>query len=66
MTALPLPPLRHDDPMLDEIRRVKQAVSARVGHDVSRLCRELRQEQEQSTAKVVRRRTPDAGRTTAL
>ncbi len=59
MTALPIPPLRQDDPMLDEIHRVKQAVSARAGHDVARLCRELRDEQERSGAKVVRRRPAD-------
>jgi len=43
------------DPLLDEVRAVKQAVSARAGHDVVRLCRELRLEQGQSTRRVVRR-----------
>ena len=43
------------DPLIDEIRAVKQAVSARAGHDVARLCRELRMEQAQSARRVVHR-----------
>lgn len=43
------------DPLLDEIRVVKQAVSARAGHDVARLCRELQLDQRQSMRRVIRR-----------
>lgn len=43
------------DPLLDEVRAVKQAVSARAGHDVAKLCRELRLEQAQSSRRVVHR-----------
>ena len=31
------------DPLLEEVRAVKEAVSGRAGHDVARLCKELRQ-----------------------
>ena len=36
------------DPLIEEIRAVKQAVSARAGHDVVRLCRELQEDQGQT------------------
>jgi hypothetical protein len=45
----------HSDPFLEEIQAVKQAVSARAGHDVAKLCHELRLEQEQSTRRIVHR-----------
>lgn len=60
MSALPKQPT-YPDPLLDEIHKVKQAVSERAGHDVLRLCRELREEQERSGAQVVRRQRRDPG-----
>ena len=50
------------DPLLDEIRAVKESVSARFGHDVRQLCEHLRREQEKSPLRVVRRkRAPVSG-----
>lgn len=56
MSALPKQPSIYDDPLIEDIRRVKQAVSARAGHDVARLCRELREDQDRCGAKIIRRR----------
>ena len=51
------------DPLLDEIRAVKQSVSAQFGHDVGKLCQHLRREQERSTRRMVHRTPrPDAAR----
>lgn len=49
---------RPRDPLIEEIRRVKDSVSAEVGHDVERLCRDLRREQEAGARRVIRRPRP--------
>jgi hypothetical protein len=57
MTAIiPQPHPRGNDPLLDEIRAVKESVSVRVEHDVARLCQELRRDQEASGRRIVRRK----------
>jgi len=45
------------DPLIDEIRSVKESVSARFGHDIRRLCEHLRQAQEKSGHRLVRRKS---------
>ncbi len=45
------------DPLLDEIRAIKQSISARFDHDVAKLCEHLRREQEASCRRMVRRRS---------
>ena len=55
MKARTKPATGRGDPLLDEIRAVKQAVSARAGHDVAQLCRELRLDQTRSTRRIVHR-----------
>ncbi|MBN1443544.1 MAG: hypothetical protein JXA90_12610 [Planctomycetes bacterium] len=49
-------PEYREDPLLDEIRRVKESVSLQFDHDVVKLCRELRREQEASGKRLIRRR----------
>jgi hypothetical protein len=44
------------DPLIDEIRAIKESVSARAGHDVRRLAAELRREQQASGRRVVSRK----------
>jgi hypothetical protein len=46
------------DPLLDEIRAVKESVSAEFGHDVVKLCQQLRRDQASAGKRVVRRRPP--------
>jgi len=43
----PTPPTRpaHPDPLVDEIRAIKQRISAAAGHDVRTLCTQLEKEQ---------------------
>jgi len=48
------------DPLLDEIRAVKQSVSARFGHDVRKLCDHLRAQQKRSGRRVIRQRRAQA------
>ena len=50
------------DPFLDEIRRMKESVSAAFDHDVRKLCQELRREQEASGRRLIRRKTGAAPR----
>jgi DNA-binding ferritin-like protein (Dps family) len=42
------------DPLLEEIRAIKESISASVGHDVAELCRQLQQDQEKSGHPIVR------------
>ncbi len=48
---------RLPDPLLDEIRAIKMAVSAEFDHDVVKLCQQLIREQEASGRPLVNRRT---------
>jgi hypothetical protein len=50
------------DPFLDEIRSIKEAVSAEFGHDVLELCRALRKEQHASGRRLIRRKPAPTGR----
>jgi hypothetical protein len=54
MNSVTHPQQAGNDPLLDEIRAIKQSVSERAGHDVAALCRELRQEQKSSGHRIVR------------
>jgi hypothetical protein len=44
------------DPFLDEIRSLKESVSAQYGHDVVKLCEDLRREQEAPGRRLIRRK----------
>jgi hypothetical protein len=46
---------RPQDPLIDEIRKIKESISAEFGHDVLRLCRELRREQEAGGRRLIHR-----------
>jgi len=47
---------RLPDPLLDEIRAIKQAISAEFDHDVRKLGEHLKREQEASGRKIIRKR----------
>jgi len=49
-------PVKSSDPFLDEIRAMKESVSAQFQHDVVKLCRALREEQEASGRRLIRRK----------
>jgi hypothetical protein len=51
----PSPSTVEQDPLIAEIRAVKDAVSARYGHDVRRMCQDLRRQQASNAKRVVRR-----------
>jgi hypothetical protein len=44
------------DPLIDEVRRVRAALSAQFGHDVRRLCEYLRSVEAQYPERLVVRR----------
>lgn len=44
-----------EDPLVDEIRRVKESISLGFEHDVVKLCRELSREQQTSGRRLIRR-----------
>ena len=41
------------DPIVEEIRRIKEAHAARYNYDIRAMCKDLREEQTRSGAKVV-------------
>ena len=43
------------DPLLEEVRVLKEAVSSQYGHDVVKLCEALRREQTSSGRRVIQR-----------
>ncbi len=49
------------DPLIDEVRRIRDDISRECGHDLKKLFEELRRIQEQQQDRVVRRqcRAPD-------
>lgn len=55
MTKTPVPG-DPSDPFLEEVRSIKESVSAQFGHDVVKLCQELRREQEESGRRLIRRK----------
>jgi hypothetical protein len=42
------------DPLLEEIRAIKESISADAGHDVAELCRRLQRNQEKSGHPIIR------------
>ena len=44
------------DPLVDEIRAIKESISARFDHDVVKLGEHLRREQERSGRRIIRRK----------
>ena len=46
----------HPDPLIDEIRAIKQRVSAAAGHDVRTLCAQLEREQANQRRRMADRR----------
>jgi len=55
----------HRDPLVEEIRAIKQRVSATVGHDVRVLCNQLEQEQASRKGHLVDRRAARKSSTSA-
>jgi hypothetical protein len=41
------------DPVVEEIRRIKEAHAARYNYDIHAMCKDLREEQNRSGAEVV-------------
>jgi hypothetical protein len=50
------------DPLIEEVRATKQAISARYDHDVRRMCDDLRRRQSANANRLVRRRNSAAPR----
>lgn len=54
-----------DDPVVEEIRRYRAEHAAKYGHDLDRICEALRERQERSPRKLVKRgprmRLPETG-----
>jgi hypothetical protein len=46
----------NDDPLIDEVRAIRQAMSAENGNDVGRLCDQLRAVQRRYASRIVSRR----------
>jgi hypothetical protein len=49
------------DPLIDEVRAVRRAVSEEVGHDVDRLAARLREVEKQYASRVVSPAAPSSG-----
>ena len=49
-----IPPAPRPDPLIDEVRALREAVSAEGGHDVRKLCERLQQLEQQYAARLVR------------
>jgi hypothetical protein len=62
MTKTEEPPQLGDDPIVAEVRRVRESLFAQSGHDLEKFAQRLRQEQAQSGRQIVSRppRTPKA------
>jgi hypothetical protein len=54
------------DPFLEEIRSIKESVAAQYGHDVVKLCQELRREQEESGRRLIRKKRAPATAASSL
>jgi len=55
----------YDDPIVAEIRRLRDEYARRFGYDLDAICRDLRAQQERSGRRVVRRhpKRPSSQRT---
>ncbi len=45
----------YDDPIVAEVRRLRDEYAGRFGHDLDAICRDLRAQQERGERRVVRR-----------
>ena len=46
----------YDDPIVAEIRRLREQYAKRFGYDLDLICRDLREQQQREGRRVVRRR----------
>jgi len=56
----------YDDPIVAEIRRLRDEYARRFDYDLGAICRDLREQQQRSGRQVVRRRPKRPGTETAV
>lgn len=56
----------YDDPIVAEIRRLREEYAQRFGHDLEAICRDLREQQQRGGRRVVRRQPKRPGGQHAL
>ena len=42
-----------DDPLIDEIRAIRRAISAQFGHDIDKLCDDLQRREQEHLERIV-------------